>query len=199
MVQQATWFTVYLRRVQWRVNVPASPVPESRLVEQNQMGIPPPLRTGLRKRGLKMCGWRYKKITGTSQCCGSENFFFGFGSTEIFFGFGYGFLRHIFWDKPFKVFFQWPTNIFWIPVQYRYYEEKCCNCENMCFFSFNSSICHALLLNNNVWIQIRIRIQIFFGFGFGSGKKFWIISDSDPQHWQKPARDGIFLWHTGTR
>jgi hypothetical protein len=50
------------------------------------------------------------------------------------------------------------------------------------FFSFNCSICHALLLNYSVWIQIRIRIQIFFGFGFGSGKKFRILSDSDPQH-----------------
>jgi hypothetical protein len=42
------------------------------------------------------------KSTGTYQCCGSENFFFGFGSTKFFFGygfgFGYGFCRYIFWD-----------------------------------------------------------------------------------------------------
>jgi hypothetical protein len=54
----------------------------------------------------------------------------------------------------------------------------------MCFFLFNSSICHALLLNYSVWILIRIRIRIFyriririqirqkgldfFRFGFGS-------------------------------
>jgi hypothetical protein len=59
----------------------------------------------------------------------------------------------------------------------------------MCFFSFYSSICHALLLNYSVWIQIRIRIRIpiffwirirqkvldSFGFGFGSATlgPFW--------------------------
>jgi hypothetical protein len=42
----------------------------------------------------------------------------------------------------------------------------------MWFFSFNSSICHALLLNYSVWIGIRIQIRIFFGFGFRSGKSF---------------------------
>jgi hypothetical protein len=59
-----------------------------------------------------------------------------------------------------------------------YYEEKFVYCENMCVFSFNSSICHALLLNYSVWIRTRIRIRIFFririrqkvsdSFGFGS-------------------------------
>jgi hypothetical protein len=53
--------------------------------------------------------------------------------------------------------------------------------KKMCFFSFtgNSSMCHVLPLNYSVWIQIRI----FLIFGFGSGKKFRILSDSDPQHW----------------
>jgi hypothetical protein len=86
-------------------------------------------------------------------------------SADIYFGTKYS-----------KVFFQWPTNIFRI----QYYEENLFNCENMCVFSFNSSMCHVLLLNYSVWIRIRIRNRIFFGFG--SGKKFGILSDSDPQH-----------------
>jgi hypothetical protein len=59
-------------------------------------------------------------------------------------------------------------NGFWI----QYYEEKFWNCRNMCFFSFNSSICHALLLNYSVWIRIRIffriRQKVSDSFGFGS-------------------------------
>jgi hypothetical protein len=90
-----------------------------------------------------------------------RNFFFGFGSTnfsdsdtdsaDIYFGTNHS-----------KVFFQWPTNIFWI----QYYEEKFCNYQNMCFFSLNSSICHALpvLLNYRVWI----RQKVSDSFGFGS-------------------------------
>jgi hypothetical protein len=61
---------------------------------------------------LETDGWGRGANSRTGkQCCGSENFFFGFGfgSTKIFFGFGYGFCRYTFWDKP---FFQWPTNIF---------------------------------------------------------------------------------------
>jgi hypothetical protein len=119
------------------------------------------------------------------QCCGSENFFFGFGfgskknfsdsdldldsnsdsdsdtnsdSTDIYFGTNHS-----------KVFFQWPTN-----TEYNT-TKKNFNCKNMFVFSFNSSICHALLLNYSVWIRIRIRIRIrIFFFGFGSGKKFRI-------------------------
>jgi hypothetical protein len=94
-----------------------------------------------------------------NQCCGSENFFFGFGSTKKFSDSDTDSADIYFGTSHSKVFFQWPTNIFWI----QYYEEKFCNCENtgMCFFSFNYSICHALLLNYSVWIRIRIRIRIF--------------------------------------
>jgi hypothetical protein len=59
-----------------------------------------------------------------------------------------------------KVFFQWPTNIFWV----QYYEENFFNRENMCVFLFNSSICHALLLNYSVWIRIRRKVSDSFGF-----------------------------------
>jgi hypothetical protein len=64
--------------------------------------------------------------------------------------------------------------------EYNTTKKNFLNCENMCVFSFNSSICHAQLLNYSVWIRIRIRIRIFFririrqkvsdsfGFGFGS-------------------------------
>jgi hypothetical protein len=48
-----------------------------------------------------------------------------------------------------------------IPVLRR----KIFNSENMCVFSFNYSICHALLLNYCVWIRIRQKISDSFGFG----------------------------------
>jgi hypothetical protein len=103
------------------------------------------------------------------QCCGSGTFFsdsdrdsdLDTDSADIYFGTNHS-----------KVFFQWSTNIFWI----QYYEEKFCNCENMCFFSINSGIWHALLLNYSVWIRIRIWIKIFIWIRM-------ILSDSDPQHW----------------
>jgi hypothetical protein len=66
----------------------------------------------------------------------------------------------------------------------------------MCFFSFNSSICHALLLNYSVWIQIRIRIRIFFRIRIR--KKVRILSDSasDPQHWHRYRNVGTGIIST---
>jgi hypothetical protein len=103
---------------------------------------------------------------------------FGFRATTFLGGIRIRILQtYLLGQNHSKVFFQWPTNIFWI----QYYEKKLCYYENICFFSCYFNICHALLvLNYSVWIGIRIWIQIRIfiwiriwqkvldSFGFGS-------------------------------
>jgi hypothetical protein len=62
-------------------------------------------------------------------------------------------------------------------------KKKLCNCENMCFFTFNNNICHALLLKYTVWIRIRIfiwiRILLKVSDSFEFGSATLINHDSD--------------------
>jgi hypothetical protein len=88
-----------------------------------------------------------------NQCCGSENFFSD--------------------SDPQKIFSESDSDT----DSDKDSSDLCfCNCENMCFFSFNSSICHALL-----------PYQIIVS-GSVSESEFYLDSDSDP------AKSFGFFW-----